>query len=268
MNNGIIRLLAVGDVVGAGGSNFINRKLWKIRKKFDIDFTVLNGENASVGNGLDEQTAKHLFSSGADVITSGNHIWHKGETKHIIDNYEYLLRPANYPSTCPGNGYCIYKVCGYRFLVISLLGTVYMESLSSPFECADTILKNQEYDFAIIDFHAEATSEKIALAKYLSDRVCVLFGTHTHVQTADETVFNGKTGYITDLGMTGAKDSVLGIKNEIIIEKFLNKMPIRFYEADGEVMFNGAVFDIDVKNKNTLSVTRLNFTETQLEAIL
>ncbi len=268
MKNGIIRLLAVGDVVGAGGSGFISRQLWKIRNKFKIDFTVINGENAAVGNGLDKDTASLLFSCGADVITSGNHIWHKSEMKHIIDDNPYILRPANYPASCPGNGYCIYDVCGYKALVISVMGTVYMESLASPFECADMILKNENYDFAIVDFHAEATSEKLAFAKYLSDKLCVCFGTHTHVQTADEMIIGGKTGYITDLGMTGPYDSVLGIKNEIIIEKFLNKMPIRFYEAEGEIMFNGAIFDIDTVTKKTVSVQRLKFTESEIEKIL
>ncbi len=178
-----MRILAVGDVVGENGTEYIRRRLWSIRKENRIDFTVLNGENAAKGNGLDIDTAEVLLASGADVITSGNHIWKKHAMKHIIDDLPYVLRPANYPRVCPGTGHVIYEVNGVRILVANLLGNVYMpDAFESPFLTADRILAQNEgsYDAAVFDIHAEATSEKAALAKYLDGRASVVFGTHTH----------------------------------------------------------------------------------------
>jgi metallophosphoesterase, MG_246/BB_0505 family len=259
MINGMMKILAIGDIVGISGSEYIRKYLWKIRTDQKIDFTIANGENAAKGNGLDVETAKLLFSSGVDVLTSGNHIWNKREIRAYLENETNVLRPANYPDSCPGNGYCITEICGYRFLVLSLLGTVYLESLESPFTTADRILKNENgnYDFSLIDFHAEATSEKQALAKYLDGRVNIVFGTHTHVQTADEKILPHGTAFITDLGMTGPYNSILGIKNEIIIEKFLTKMPVRFEEGDGEVELCGAVFTLDLKSKSITDIQRI-----------
>ncbi len=245
-----MRILAVGDVVGENGTEYIRRRLWSIRKEYNIDFTVLNGENAAKGNGLDKDTAEVLLASGADVITSGNHIWRKHSMKHTIDELPYVLRPANYPAGCPGVGHVIYEVCGVRFLVFNLLGNVFMpDAYESPFLTADRILAQNEglYDVAVLDIHAEATSEKAALAKYLDGRAGVVFGTHTHVQTNDACVLPYGTGFVTDVGMVGANDSVLGVKNECILEKFLTQMPVRFDEAQGETLFCGAVFDVDPK---------------------
>lgn len=259
-----MKILAVGDVVGHGGTEFLRRNFWSIRKEHKIDMAVVNGENAAVGNGLDRDTAETLFASGADVITSGNHIWHKHEMKHCIDDFEYLLRPANYPSGCPGTGAVVYDAFGVRVLVISLLGNVYMgDSFACPFETADRLLKKYdgEYDISVIDFHAEATSEKIALAKYLDGRASVVFGTHTHVQTNDAGVLSGGTGYVTDVGMTGVCDSILGVKNECVINKFLYKMPVKFEEPTGKIMFNGVIFDLDEKSGRCRTAQLLNFTE-------
>lgn len=259
-----MRILAVGDVVGNGGTEFIRRNLWRIRKEHSIDMVVLNGENAAKGNGLDADTADTLLASGADVITSGNHIWHKHEMKHYIEDNEYVLRPANYPHACPGAGSVIFDAMGIKVLVISLLGNVYMpDAFRCPFETADSILKKYEgeYDVSVIDFHAEATSEKIALAKYLDGKVSALFGTHTHVQTNDARILAGGTGFVTDVGMTGVYDSILGVKNECILEKFLYKMPVRFEEPQGNIMFNGAVFDIDKKTSLCTDTYLVNFCE-------
>ena len=259
-----MKILAVGDVVGNGGTEFIRRNLWNIRKANEIDFAVVNGENAAKGNGLDIFSAETLLASGADVITGGNHIWQKHEIKDFIENNDYVLRPANYPSACPGRGCYIYNVQGKKVLVMSLLGNVYMnDSLESPFETADRLLKRHEgeYDICIIDLHAEATAEKIAFAKYFDSRASVVFGTHTHVQTNDAKVLPGGTGFVTDVGMTGAYDSVLGVKNECVLEKFLYKMPVRFEQAQGKIMFNAAIFDID-QNTNLCNGCRLlNFCE-------
>ncbi len=259
-----MKILAVGDVVGVNGTEFIRKNLWNIRKEHKIDVTVLNGENAAKGNGLDRSTAETLLASGADVITSGNHIWKKYDVKNVLEDMDFVLRPANFPDACPGHGCVIFNADGVRTLVVSLIGNVYMQdAYASPFEKADEILKKfeNEYDVCIVDFHAEATSEKIALAKYLDGRVCAVFGTHTHVQTADARIEKNGTAAVTDIGMTGAYDSVLGIKYECVLEKFLKKMPIRFEEADGKIMFNGAVFDVDEKTGRTISVKLLNFVE-------
>lgn len=242
-----MKLLAVGDVVGVGGTEYIRRHLWSIRKEYGADFVVLNAENAAKGNGLDKDTAETLLACGADVLTSGNHIWRKHEMKYIIDELPNVLRPENYPSGCPGVGHVVYDLFGKKILVISLLGNVFMsDALASAFETADRLLeKHTEVFTTVIDFHAETTSEKAALAKYLDGRVGVVFGTHTHVQTNDACVLPGGTGFVTDVGMVGANDSILGVKNECILRKFLTQMPVRFEEAEGEILFCGAVFDID-----------------------
>lgn len=256
-----MRILTVGDVVGIGGTEYIRRNLWNIRKEYKIDMTVLNGENAAKGNGLDGDTAETLLASGADVITSGNHIWQKHEMKHYIEDNEYVLRPANYPSACPGSGSVIFNASGVKVLVISVLGNVYMpDSFESPFETAERLLEKYkgEYDVSVVDIHAEATSEKIALAKYLDGKASVVFGTHTHVQTNDARVLPCGTGFVTDVGMTGVYDSILGVKNECVLEKFLLKMPVRFEEPAGSIMFNGAVFDIDEKTAVCKSVQLIN----------
>lgn len=259
-----MKILAVGDVVGLSGTQFIQKNLWKIRKEHGIDMVVLNGENAAKGNGLDPDTAEILLASGADVITSGNHIWKKKEIKQYLEDARFVLRPANYPVACPGTGSVIFDALGVRVLVISLLGNVYMhDTVRSPFETADEILqKNKgEYDVCVVDIHAEATSEKIALAKHLDSRAGVVFGTHTHVQTNDADVLPGGTGYVTDVGMTGVKDSILGVKNEKVLEKFLLQMPVWFEEPQGKVMFNAAVFDVDLSSGLCKNASLINFCE-------
>ncbi len=256
-----MKILAVGDVVGVGGTEYIRRNLWHIRKEYGVDLTILNGENAAKGNGLDRGTAETLFACGADVITSGNHIWNKHETRYFIDDMPLLLRPANYPVACPGQGCAVVEASGVRVLVMSLMGNVFMtETYASPFETADRLLEKHkgEYDAAVVDLHAEATSEKAALARYLDGRVTVLFGTHTHVQTNDARVLPRGTGFVTDIGMTGAYESILGVKTECILEKFLTQMPVRFEEAEGDVRFNGALFDVDEKTGQTVRVTLID----------
>lgn len=259
-----MKILACGDVVGTHGTEFIRKNLWSIRKEHGIQMTVLNGENASKGNGLSKDTAEILFMSGVDVITGGNHIWHRPDTKSFIDDEEYLLRPANYPSDCPGSGACVFTTEGVRVLVINVLGNVYMnDSFDCPFKTVDRLFDRYkgEYDISIIDFHAEATSEKIAFGRYFDGRAGGIFGTHTHVQTNDIRVFSGGTGYVTDVGMTGVYDSVLGVKYECVIEKFLKKMPVKFEEPEGKVIFNGCVFDIDEKTGKCVDAYLINFTE-------
>ena len=179
--------------------------------------------------------------------------------QNIIDEYENILRPANYPPSCPGNGYVIYNASGIRVLVISLIGTVYLESFTSPFETVERILAREEgnFDISVIDFHAEATSEKAALARYFDGKVSAVAGTHTHVQTSDERILKGGTAFITDIGMTGGYESILGVKEECILQKFLSKMPVRFEQAEGECQFNAVIIEFDNNSYKVISIERI-----------
>lgn len=261
MKDGIIRLLAIGDVVGPGAVNALIARLPAIRRSEEVDFCIANGENACVGNGLDPASAKRLLSGGVDAITTGNHVWRKRELCEWLNPGVPVLRPANYPSTNPGRGSCILPVGGRRILVMNLMGVVYTEPLENPFFAADRLLAEAkgQYDIAVLDFHAEATGEKRALACYLDGRISVLFGTHTHVPTADEQILPGGTGYITDLGMTGPENSVLGIQPACIIRRLTTSMPTRFEIASGEITAQGALFDIDAQSGHTRRVCRLIF---------
>lgn len=254
-----MKILIIGDIVGICGTEFLRRNLGSIINEYGADMVIANGENAAKNNGLDGESAESIFSSGVDVITSGNHIWHKFEMQNIIDDYPNILRPANYPGECPGNGYVIYNAGGTRVLVISLLGTIYMESLQSPFETVEKILKREEgkYDISIVDFHAEATSEKAALARYFDGTLTCVAGTHTHVQTADERLLTAGTAFITDVGMTGAFESILGVVPERIIKKMLNKMPTRFEQAEGECQFNAVLLSVDNSTFKATQIERI-----------
>lgn len=254
-----MKLLIIGDVVGNCGTEFLKHNLHTIAKDNNIDMIIANGENAAKNNGLDKASADALISAGVDVITSGNHIWHKFEMQNIIDDYENIIRPANYPGECPGSGYVIFNAMGVKVLVINVMGTVYLDNLSCPFETVERILKREEgrYDISILDIHAEATSEKAALARYFDGRLTAVVGTHTHVQTADERILPQGTAFITDLGMTGAYESILGVDSERIIKKFLTKMPTRFEQAEGECQFNAVVIDIDNTSYKAKSIERI-----------
>jgi metallophosphoesterase (TIGR00282 family) len=255
----VSRILAIGDIVGPQAVEYIRRRLWDFRRTNEINLTVANAENACTGNGLDTQTAKGLLASGVDIITSGNHIWHKRDIREYLDSADAIIRPANYRTTTPGSGYTKITVDGYVYLVINVLGVVYMDPLDNPFYTVERILNHERghYDFAILDIHAEATSEKQALAYFFDGRIHVIFGTHTHVATADERVMPRGSGYITDLGMCGPVNSVLGIRPEIIIEKLTTNMPVRFDIAEGDIEACGAVFTLDLDKKCVVSVERV-----------
>lgn len=246
-----LRILTIGDVVGPAALDVITQQLFSLRTECAADLIIVNGENAAPGNGIDIPSAKALLSAGADVITTGNHVWQKHGIRDFLSVSDSLLRPANYPAACPGSGYTVVNVLGYRFLVINAQGTVFMDALDSPFDALDRILEREEgrYDFSVLDFHAEATSEKLAMGYYLDGRVNIVVGTHTHVPTADLRVLPGGTGYITDLGMTGPCDSVLGVRREIIIEKFRTRMPVRFEISDNPIMLSGALFTLDTESR-------------------
>ena len=246
-----IRILTIGDVVGPAALDTLSKILFPLRNEYKADFVIVNGENAAPGNGIDIPSAKTLLFSGADVITTGNHVWQKKDIRDFLCDSEQIIRPANYPPACPGSGYTIRDCMGWRVLVINVMGTVYMESLESPFTAVERILERERgrYDIAVLDVHAEATSEKIALGHYFDGHIAVIFGTHTHVPTADLRILPGGSGYITDLGMVGPEESVLGVKTEIIIEKFTTKMPVRFEIADGPLILCGACFTYDTEKK-------------------
>lgn len=253
------RLLALGDVVGEEAVMRLRRILPGLKREYEIDFTVANGENAAVGNGLDRASAKALFDSGIDVLTSGNHIFRKPEIQAYIEETPYLLRPANYPKGTPGKGAVVFDAFGTRVLVMNVLGTVYLDALDCPFRAVEEMLQAHagQYDLSVLDIHAEATSEKLAIAHVFDGRISAIFGTHTHVQTADEIVLSGGTGYITDLGMCGPADSILGVSKERVITKLRTKMPVRFENPAGPTQLNGAVFTIDRQSKRAVKVERL-----------
>ena len=245
-----MNILAIGDVVGHPGTDFVEMCLRGIIEDYNIDFTILNGENTATGSGITKKHVERFFDAGADVITMGNHTFGKKDIFDIMEENVSVLRPANYPID-KGNESVICTVGNKKVGVLNLLGRVNLINADCPFRCADRIIDEMKdkADIIMVDFHAEATSEKIAMGYYLDGRVSGVFGTHTHVQTADETVLPKGTGYITDIGMSGVINSVLGVKKEIILERFLTSVPQKFENADGKCRICGAVFEIDDDNK-------------------
>ena len=252
-----MKLLLLGDIVGRKTVEHLRKNLWALRKEKKIDMVIANGENATDIMGLSPEDAETLFASGVDVITGGNHIFHNRALYTMLDDCKYLLRPLNFSSQAPGNGECIFECNGYNVLVINLIGMMDMDYSQNPFEAADKALSRSagRYDFAVVDFHAEATAEKCALGYYLSGRAAAVVGTHTHVQTADERILDGGTAYITDLGMCGPLGGVLGTDRNVIIKKFITGLPQKFTVANGEIALSGVIVDID--NGKAKSIIRL-----------
>lgn len=254
-----MRILCIGDVVGKVGCEFLRKKLPALKKVKGIDLVICNGENSSDGNGITPASADFLFDSGVNVITLGNHSFRRKEVFSYLDSEPYIVRPANYPdATTPGKGLCTLDFGRYSVTVINLIGNMFMESgLLSPFDKIDSLLKEVDSRIVVVDFHAETTSEKLAMGYYLDGKVSVVFGTHTHVQTSDERVLENGTGYITDLGMTGPVNSVLGVKPEISIQKFKTRMPVRFDLKGGPCKMECALFEVDDNSGKTISSERL-----------
>lgn len=257
-----MRVFAIGDVCGSAGCETVRRLLPNIKKDKKIDMVIINGENSADGNGILPESAEYLFACGADVITGGNHSFRRKQVFNYLDENDFILRPHNLPEADCGKGYCFIDLGFATASVINLSGIIYLEKLgaSNPFEAADELIERARRDKAkiiIVDFHAEATSEKRALGLYLDGRVSAVFGTHTHVQTADEQILKNGTGYITDIGMTGPIDSVLGVKSEIIINRLKNNDMSKFEQADGKCMLCGCVFDIDVSTGKTCHTERI-----------
>lgn len=261
-----MKILAIGDAVGTAAAEFLEQNLWKIRKKLGADFVIANCENVCEIHGLSSEHAELLLRGGVDVITSGNHIWSRRDIYQTLDDNERILRPSNYPQQNPGKGHTIVDASGYRMLCINVQGTVFLEPLANPFLTVDKILREEEgrYDFAILDVHAEATSEKIAMGYYFDGRINAIFGTHTHVQTSDEKILPLGTGYITDLGMTGPENGVLGASKEPVIAKFLTQMPQRFSVADGETVMYGAMFELDTAGRRITKVERVRLPASEM----
>jgi metallophosphoesterase (TIGR00282 family) len=255
----MIRVLAIGDVVGTPGCEFVRQRLPGIKKQLNADFVIVNGENSAVGNGILPSSAGHLLDSGADVITTGNHVFKRREIYPFLEETPNLIRPGNYPDSCPGSGVYLYDGGRFTAAVINLLGTVYMEPLESPFSAADRLLGQIDTPLVFVDIHGEATSEKLALAYYLDGRVSAVFGTHTHVQTADEQILPGGTGCITDLGMTGPVRSILGVKPECVIARFTTCMPTRFETAKDPCVLCGALFTVEEKSGQCAQIERIRF---------
>ncbi|MCI2057294.1 MAG: TIGR00282 family metallophosphoesterase [Oscillibacter sp.] len=253
-----IHVLAVGDVVGENGLAHLERSLRPLQKLKKIAFTVVNGENAS-GVGLTPQQAERIYDAGADVITLGNHTFGKLQIADFLDDTPYILRPANYTGRAPGRGWTICDCGGYRIRVVNLIGRCDLNfNAENPFTTMDAILRQDDATFTLVDFHAEATSEKLAMGYYLDGRVSAVWGTHTHVPTADERVNPKGTGYLTDLGMTGAIESVLGIRPEQSIETFLGGLPGRYQTPEGPCKMQGAIYTLDSATGLCTAVERVD----------
>lgn len=245
-----MNILILGDIVGSNAISHLRKNLWKWREQQKIDFTVANGENASDIHGLSSFDAQQILDTGVDLITLGNHAYGMRDLYPFLDSHtKQIIRPANYPSDAPGEGYTILSVQGWKVLFINLLGTAFMENLASPFETLDRILSREDgqYDFSVLDFHAEATSEKAAMGYYADGRVSVVFGTHTHVPTSDGRLLPKGSAYITDIGMTGPVNGILGTDSDAVLQKFLSHMPSHFHPADGPVQAQGIVVSLSEK---------------------
>ncbi len=253
-----MNVLCVGDVVGNSGCRHLQTTLPRLKRELQVDVCIVNGENAADGNGTTPVSADQILAAGADVVTGGNHTFRRHEYYDRLEQDETLLRPANLPAGTPGRGYTVIDRGRYQVAVINLLGTVYMEAQRCPFETLDAVLKELDNPtFCIVDFHAEATAEKKALAFYADGRISALYGTHTHVATADEQILPGGTGFINDVGMTGPSLSCLGIKPELSIQKMRSKLPVRFAIAEGVCALDAVLFTLDDKTGRTVAVKRI-----------
>ncbi len=257
----MIKILCIGDVVGKEGVAYLSSggRLRKLKQQYGAELVIVNGENSADGNGITRASLESLYESGADVVTGGNHTFKWREIYDVLDDGGCAIRPANFPAVAPGLGYTIVDVRGYRVMVMNLIGTVYMEAVTPPIDCAKRILSVEEgkFDIAVCDFHAEATSEKICFARYFDGKISVIFGTHTHVQTADAQILPEGTGYITDLGMCGSHNGVIGVRSEDIIKKFTERVPVKFTPAHGNVKLMGAYFEVDPKTGRCVKAERV-----------
>jgi metallophosphoesterase (TIGR00282 family) len=261
---GSMKIIIIGDVVGKPGRGILCRSLGSLREEHEAEFIVVNVENAAAGAGITAQIGEEILAAGADVMTSGNHIYDKREGVAYIEQEKRLLRPANYAPDAPGRGVWIGSTAsGTPVAVINVQGRVFMPATDCPFRTADKILSEIKgrASVVIVDHHAEATSEKQAMGRYLDGRVSVVVGTHTHVQTADEQILPGGTAYITDLGMTGPHDGIIGVEAERVLNRFLRGMPTRLEPATGDARLNGVVVEIDERTGKAIRIDRIQIKE-------
>jgi len=255
-----MKILFIGDIVGSPGREAVGKLLPQLKKEWALDFIIANAENAAGGSGITPAVADELFGLGIDVLTSGDHIWKKREIFEIIQEEERILRPLNFPVGAPGRGAAVFSTKnGIKVGVINVQGRVFMEALECPFRTtAEAVAElTQTAKIIIVDIHAEATSEKVALGWYLDGKVTAVLGTHTHIQTADEKILPQGSAYITDVGMAGSFDSVIGRRVEDVLERFVSCIPIRFEVARDNIQLHGAVLDIDENSGRAKSITRI-----------
>ncbi len=254
-----MKILAIGDIIGSPGRTYLKDNLPSIKKEYDIDFIIANGENSSGGLGMNQKAATELFDAGVNAVTLGNHTWRKKEILKVIDDTR-IIRPINYLEGTPGSGYRIFNFNNKRILVINALGRIYMDPVNNPYIAVRNAVNSlsQKADITILDFHAEATSEKKAMGFLLDGKVNLVFGTHTHVQTSDSEILPKGTAYITDVGMTGPKYSIIGADKSTVITSFLTEIPEKRPVANGECIFNSVLINVDDSTNKTVSITRIN----------
>lgn len=259
-----MKILFIGDVVGSPGRKMVQQYLPKLKEKYRPHLVIVNGENAAGGKGMTEKIYKNFLSWGVHAITLGNHTWNKREIFDFIDDAKYLIRPANFPKNNPGQGILYMNMNGKEIAVINLQGITFMPVNDNPFLIIDSLLEEvrKRTNIIFIDFHAEATSEKQAFALYVDGKVSAVVGTHTHIQTADERILPKGTGYITDVGMTGSYDGIIGVEKDAVIKRFLTNLPIRFeVEKKGSTQLNGVILQIDEGTGQTKSIERILINE-------
>ncbi|MCK4912816.1 MAG: TIGR00282 family metallophosphoesterase [Candidatus Omnitrophica bacterium] len=256
----MVRILFIGDIVGKPAREYLKILLPSLRKDLNLDFIIANGENAAGGSSITLATAEDIFGAGVDVITSGDHIFKKKESRVVLDTKD-LIRPLNYGEFSAGKGYIIKEVAGVKIGVINLMGRVFMQPVDCPFKAIKSILEDvkREAKIIFVDMHAEATSEKVALGHFLSGKASAVVGTHTHIPTADEKIIDNFTAYITDVGMTGSCDSVIGREKHQIIEKFITNMPTRFNLAQEDIRMQAVLIEVDEESGRALSIERAEY---------
>ncbi len=254
-----MRVLFIGDVFGKPGRQALEKTLPDLRKSDGpFDFTIVNCENAAAGFGMTERLMNEMLALGVDAMTSGNHIWDKKEFVSVLGREPRVLRPANYPPAAPGKGHALLEKSGLRLGLINLQGRAFMPPIDCPFRCMEAILEDMQTISAFVDFHAEATAEKVALARFFDGRVSAIVGTHTHVQTADAAILPGGTAYITDVGMTGGHGGVIGMRFDSVLPKFIAGTPSKFEVDESDVRFQAVIVDIDDETGRALDIRRID----------
>lgn len=262
-----MKILFIGDIVSSSGRNIVNRYLKDIKNKYEIDFVIANGENSAHGKGITEKMYLELLSYGIDVVTLGNHFLLASESINVLERSEKLVRPLNIHKSIPGRGSKVFEVKGHKIRVTNLLGKVFINDLnpSNPFDAIDEVINNSNEVIHFVDLHAEATAEKLSIGWYLDGKVSAVIGTHTHVPTADERIFPNGTAYMSDVGMTGPYDGIIGMRKDLVIHKQRTGLPTKFDIQEGEAQLNACVIDVDEETGKARSIFRININKDHLE---